>query len=90
MDPDYRDGFGDILRRSEKRSCINDVIFGLGMDELLCEFSCLLVLRLLREASPDRKSYTYQSKDCCNSRNLWPRFQILWCHRLPPLLVLRE
>src|SRR5260370_31618384 len=84
MDPDYRDGLGDILRRSEKCSCIDDVIFGLDMDELLCEFSCLLVLGLLREASPDRNSCTYQSKDCGNSRNLRPCFQILWSHRLLP------
>jgi hypothetical protein len=39
MDPDYRDGLGNILRRTEKRSGINDVIFGVDLNEPLCEFS---------------------------------------------------
>ena len=44
MDPDHCDGLSNILWRSEEFSCIDDVIFGLDVDKLLCEFSGHLVV----------------------------------------------
>ena len=51
VNPDHCDGLGNISWRSEKRTSIDDVVFGADVDELLRKLPRFLVFRVMADFS---------------------------------------
>jgi len=92
MYPNYCDWFGVVLQRSEERSRIGDIIFGLNLDDSLCNLSCLLITSLGCQAALNRQRCTEHGKDGGKNRHLKPGFHMTWYHSspVPPLLLFTE
>jgi len=92
MYPNYGDWFGVVLRRSEERSRIGDIVFGLNLDDSLCNLSCLLITSLGCQAALNRQRCTEHGNDGGKNRHLKPGFHMTWyhCSPAPPLLLFTE
>jgi hypothetical protein len=87
MNPNYREWLGDALWRSIERSRIGNVIFGLNLDDSLCNPYCFLVIGLGCNALPHRQSCTEHGSSSGTNCHLNRGFHTVTHHRSPTLRI---